>query len=343
MSLPPFQKVPSLKEIADALDLSVTTVSLALNGRGKTVGLSDATISRVLQHARQSGYSPDPRARSLRTRRSNVVGVLFPHLRHDWAQTILDGMADILEERRLVPFLANHRGDPRREAAEIASLVQRQVAGILCSPLDRSLPTYRHVLSRRIPLVFFGDTLATLPDASYAAWTPEAVSIAVRHLLDVGCRRIAFLGAHDPRSLAHQRFLTYRQTLTDAGFPPRDSWILQPRRSGSFPRQLLSLFRRRSPPDALFCLYNDHAMQAIDLFRENGIRVPADVCIATLADSPLSGPRAYDATVVTAPVQDEGREAARILLQLLDHPGSSPIHRLVPGGTLIPRGSSRRS
>ena len=73
-------------------------------------------------------------------------------------------------------------------------------------------------------------------------------------------------------------------------------------RRGSSPTScaIASLFRRRSPPDALFCLYNDHAMQAIDLFRENGIRVPADVCIATLADSPLSGPRAYDATVVTA-------------------------------------------
>ena len=342
MKTNPFQKPSSLKDLAGDLGLSVATVSLALNGRGKTVGLSDATIDRVLRHARQAGYSPDPRARSLRTRRSNVVGVLFPHLRNNWAQDILDGMTDLLEERRLVPFLANHRGDPRREAAEIASLVQRQAAGILCSPLDRSLPTYRHVLSQRIPRVFFGDTLSTLPEASYAAWSPDAVRTAVRHLLDVGCRRIAFLGAHDPRHLARERFQAYRQTLTDAGVPPHDAWILHPRRPGALPRRLLALFRRRSPPDALFCLYNTDAMRALDLFREHGVRVPDEVCVATLADDPLCGPRAYDLTVVTAPVQEEGREAARILLQLLQQPDSAPVHRLVPGGTLIPRSSSLR-
>ncbi len=85
MSLPPFQKVPSLKEIADALDLSVTTVSLALNGRGKTVGLSDATISPRPSARPPIGLFPPIPVPSLRTRRSNVVGVLFPHLRHDWA------------------------------------------------------------------------------------------------------------------------------------------------------------------------------------------------------------------------------------------------------------------
>ncbi len=62
--------------------------------------------------------------------------------------------------------------------------------------------------------------------------------------------------------------------------------------------------------------------------------------MATLADDPLCGPRAYDLTVVTAPVRDEGREAARILLHLLDTPGAPSVHRLVPGGTLIPRSSS---
>ena len=341
MSTAPFHRPPTLKEVARGLGLSAASVSLALNGRGKAVGLADATVERILRHARLVGYVPDPRARSLRLRRSDVVGVVFPHLRNDWAHEILEGMHELLEERRLVPFLANHRGDPRREAAEIASLVQRQAAGIVCSPLERSLPTYRHVLAQRIPLVFFGDALDALPEASHAAWDPAAVRTSVGHLLDVGCRRIAFLGAADSRQMARRRLETYLQTLADAGCPARPEWILLPRRPETRAARLRALFRRRRPPDALFVLYNDAAIEAVDVLRAHGLRVPEDVRVATLADNPLCGPRAYDLTVVSAPVREEGRAAARILLDLLDRPDSPPIHRRVPGGHLLARGSTR--
>ncbi len=335
------EKKATVATLAAHLGLSITTVSLALNGRAERYGIATATVRRVRAAARELNYVPNVLARNLRNQRSGMVGVIFPHLRNDWAHYIMDGMYDLFQAEGLVPFIVNHRDNPEQEAREIGSLIQRRAEGILCNPLAAGLNAYREAQANGIPLVFFGDTLADLPEVSYAAWDPADVALVVRHLVRRGARRIGYLGFTDERMMANRRLAQFRKTLEEENHPVRAEWVLLNRPGESFAPKLQALFARpTTAPDALFAHYDDSAIEAIDTLERMGLRVPEDVAVATLGDSRIAGPRGYNLTTVAAPVREEGRAAAQIALDLIRKRQVKPVHRLVGGGILIVRGSA---
>lgn len=335
------QKPVTVSMIAKQLGLSVTTVSFVLNGLAKQYGIADATVKRVREAAKKLRYVPNALARSLRHRKSGLVGVIFPHLRNDWAHHIMDGMYDVFEKEGLVPFIVNHRDSPEQESREMDLLIQRRAEGILCNPLAGSAASYRRALDNDLPVVFFADTLKELPQVSYAAWDPKEVALAVQHLADTGRKRIAYLGFDDPRLIARARNGAVRKALERNGLPVREPYFaLNVPHADIKPRVAALIKSRRDRPDALFAVYDDTAMDAMDELARLGVRVPDDVAVATLADSKMVGPRGYNLTTVSAPIREEGLAAATIMIRLLKDPDSEPMHELVPGGKLIVRGTT---
>ena len=335
------KKRVTISTIARHLGLSVTTVSFALNNLGEQYGIADATVKKIREAARKLNYVPNAMARSLRHQKTGNIGVIFPHLRNDWAHHIMDGMYDVLEKEGLVPFIVNHRDSPEQESREIDLLIQRRAEGIICNPLADSTASYRRAVDNGVPLVFFGDTLEELPEVSSAAWDPKDVSLAVQHLVDIGRKRIAYLGCNDRRLITRARNDSVRMTLQKNGLSADTPHFILSNPGEAMEPKLTALLKSgRQPPDALFTLYDDTAFDAIDILTRLGVNVPNDVAVATLGDSKLAGPRGYNLTTVFAPVRDEGLQAAKIMVHLLRKPGTTPIHKLVPGGTLIIRGTT---
>ncbi|MGF1635136.1 MAG: LacI family DNA-binding transcriptional regulator [Phycisphaerae bacterium] len=332
--------------VARHAGVSVTTVSFALNGHGDRYNIPAETVERVRKAAEELAYVPNSLAKSLLSRSTKVIGVVFPHLRNDWAHRIMDGMYELLESRDYVPHIVNHRGEPDREAKELRSLAERRVDGILCNPLSGSAENYRRVIAQRIPLVFFGDTLQELPEVSYAAWDPEEVALTVRHMVDVGCRRIAYLGFDDNRLMTGERYDVFCRTLASAGLGCNEELFIRNQPGEPFDDALRAMFdparatSRR--PDGIFALYDDSAMAAVETLEEIGVRVPDDVCVATLGGSPMIGPRGYDLTATLAPVEAEGKAAVAALLRILDDPPEEAIHTRVGGGRLRIGRTTRR-
>ena len=340
--MPRTQKRVTVATIARHLGLSVTTVSFVLNGHAEKYGIAAATVKKVLSAADKFNYVPNALAQSLRQQKSGVVGVIFPHLRNDWAHHIMDGMYDVLEAAGLVPFLVNHRDSPEQESREIDLLIQRRAEAILCNPLADSVAAYRRVLDNGIPLVFFGDALKELPEVSYAAWDPKEVGLAVQHLVDIGRRRIAYLGFNDRRLITRARHHVVRRILEKNNLPAGAPWFAPHGPHENAEKRMKELFAPGCKhPQALFALYDDIAFEAMDILERLGIRVPDDVAVATLGDSKMAGPRGYNLTTVSAPVREEGLQAATIAVQLLQKPRPAPIHKLVTGGQLIMRGTTR--
>lgn len=339
--MPRIQTRVTVSTIARHLGLSITTVSFVLNGHAAKYGIADATVKKVLAAAEKFNYVPNALAQSLRHRKSGVVGVIFPHLRNDWAHHIMDGMYDVFEAAGLVPFIVNHRDSPEQESREIDLLIQRRAEAILCNPLADSAAAYRRVLDNNVPLVFFGDALKELPEVSYAAWDPKEVGFAVQHLVDIGRRRIAYLGFNDRRLITRARHHVVRRMLEKNNLPAGAPWFATEGPYETTERRLKTLFEPGCKhPNALFALYDDTAFEALDILERLGIRVPEDVAVATLGDSKMAGPHGYNLTTVTAPVREEGLQAATIAVQLLQKPGSAPIHKLVTGGRLIARNTT---
>lgn len=325
----------TVRDVAEAAGLSITTVSFVLNGHAKRHGIAEKTVGRVTQAANRLNYSPNLLAQSLRRQKSGAIGLIVPHFRNDWAHRVLAGMYPLLDEQEIIPLVVSHRGNGRQEAIELESLMQRQVEGIIANPLPDGAERYRAVVKRGVPLVFVGDMLDELPEVSFAAWDPQSVQLPVRHLIEQGCRKIAYFGYKDDRRLVRRCFEVFARTLEQAQVPLPESYVVLQEREESPDPAVDRLFDGKDRPDAVFALYNDTARSVVDTLIRRGLRVPEDVRVATWGDSPMVGPQAYALTTVHAPVQEEGFEALSALMRLIANPDSGPFHTLVPGEQLI--------
>lgn len=326
----------TVRQIAAEAGVSPTTVSLVLNGRAEQHRIAEPTIARVKDAARVLQYTPNDLARSLRKQRTGAVGVVFPHLLNDWAHHIMVGVADVFDTANLVPLIVAHRGEFEREEAELRMLVRRRVDGILCNPLHGDVERYRFVENQGVPLVFLGDAPDGFENPYFTGWDPEAVAVPVRHLLSCGASRVVYLGFSDPRRVTRAKRDVFVRCVQEAGLDPDVSLMPILQQHQPIDGVMSELFARpESRPDAIFTLYDDVAMQAIDWLHDHDLRVPGDVMVATMGNSKIGGPKGYGLTTMRAPVADEGRAAARLLLERMRGEATEPRGVMVPGGELI--------
>jgi DNA-binding LacI/PurR family transcriptional regulator len=287
-------------------------------------------------------YVPNAMARNLRLSKSHLIGIVFPHLRNNWAHRIITGMNGPLEKSGNIPFIINHGEDARQEARQIDLLLEHRADAFIIDPITDGIQTYKRLRQLGIPFIFLSDALKELPEISYTAWDPNEVSIAIQHLLKTGRKKIGYIGVSDRRIMAHRRYLVYRNVMKEAGINVRNDWVIMPPPGTSFGEEIRTRYRNaRQKPDAYFCVYNDLAYETMNALFSIGINVPEEVAVVTLDDSLAAGPDCYDLTVVTAPVEKEGQEAANLILNVMKNPGANLPSRVVKGGKLIIRGSSR--
>ncbi len=331
----PTGRVTTLSGLAKHLGLSPTTVSFVLNGQAEARKIAPETIKRILAAAEEVDYVPNALARGLRQKRTHAIGVVFPHLKGDWAHRITQGIAEGLGDSKTVPLIVCHYGSGELERELLRSLVERRVDGIICNPLADGFNRYLQVRDRGVPLVFLGDAPKGLDAISYAAWDPAAVGVAVRHLIELGHRRIAYLGVRDSRTISAARRRVYRDTLEEAGLAcsRRDIVLNEP--GADFEAPVRQLLAGPDRPTAFFALYDDIAISVLGILRAQGLRCPEDVSVATIGDSPLVSAPGHQITTVSCPVEEEGKACAACLEQIIQNPKRDPIHRLVPGGGLV--------
>jgi LacI family transcriptional regulator len=323
------------QELAKRLGLSRATVSIVLRGDASRRKISAKTTQRVLDAAQKFNYVPNQAARMLRRQRTDVIGVIFPNFRLDWAERVMEGMLGVLRETRYSPFVATHRFSPELFRKEALAALQRRDDALICYPLPGMSDLYRQVRSLGIPLVFIGDRPSDVDDESGVIWDAgAAAATAVQHLVDQGRTRIGFIGLNYPMKMSEARFEAYRRVLKRAKLPINPQWIFQPPSTSTL-EQILEpgldqMFAGARPrPDALFVLNDGIALPALESLERRGIRVPEDVAVISMGDLPLTGHSAIGLSTMREPVEEMGRGAAEVALQLIAEPSLGPIQRVL--------------
>ncbi len=336
------KKTIGIAEIAQELKVSQATVSLVMNGRGDKLGVSKETQNKVLELAKKLNYRPNRWAQQLSKQRSNVVSVLFADLRNNWAQDILEGMGPVLEKADYIPLIGTHNYDSETERKEIEQAISRRDDGLLCQPIPIHIDIYLKLLEERFPFVFVGDSLEKLPNASSVAWdcTPAARK-AVEHLIDRGCRRVGFVGSRIMTNSHINRYRAYREVLNDSGLEVNEDLVCTAEGLVCPTldiKKIEHLFKNTSKsPDGFFALNDSLAYPLLSALRRIGVKVPDDVAVIGMCDLPLSGEHGAKLTTIREPLQSIGNSAAEMLLDLIEHPKSSPHIELIKGGELIAR------
>lgn len=317
---------PTRQDVARLSGVSSAVVSYVVNNGPRPVAAQ--TRERVLAAMRELGYRPNAVARALRLRRTNSVGLIVPDISNPYFGEFAKAIEDSAFERSYALTLVNTSNDPERETAQLASLIDRQVDGLLMISV-RHYDDLAPVEAAGIPLVVVDqlDESATVPTVVIDNY--GGARAGVEHLLALGHRRVAMIcGPSDlPGSVSRQR--GWQDALSDAGFEPHDGdRVIAPfTREGGLDAAM-RLLDRSDRAHALFVSADIQAVGAVRACHALGLRIPEDVAVVSFDGTKESEFTTPALTVVRQPIELIARTAMDMLLGK-DDVAKNP-HRVVP-------------
>jgi LacI family transcriptional regulator len=329
-------------KIAEALAVSPSTVSFVLTGQAQKRRISALTATRVEELARELGYVPNRIAQNLRNQRTGGISLLVGNLKHSWAEMLVKGANSIFDDLNYHTFISLHYWDRIREKKEIQLSVHRREEGIICQPVLDAKQDYELAFRRGIPMVFL-DILPDMPGVSYVHWDAAPAAKAVmQHLIDIGRKRIAFVGYKVMTLGTLGRYHAYLESAAAAGQKPNTLWLSlrSPNENALNPEDvdcLRSEMARTDRPDAFFCLNDYTAFMIVRILHTLGVKVPDDVAVAGMGNLPITDDAAAGITTVREPVEEVGRAAAEVMVELITNRSQGPIQRLVQSTELMIR------
>ena len=306
----------TIKDIAKKAGVAHTTVSRAL--RGSPLIAAD-TAERIQQIAFEMGYHPSAAARSLKTNRSQVLGVIVTHIADPFFSEIIQGIDEIAQQHGYSLFIAAAQHDPDRERAIVKIMREHRVDGVIICSTPFSPEQSRQFLTQEIPIVVINNQAAE--DYRYSIYHDDAYGSQqiTRHLIDLGHRKIAYLGNALSGRTNLERLSGFRQCMQAARLPIPDGYIYEvpggdPEAGRVGVEHFLAMADR---PSAIFCFNDLQAIGVMKGLRQAGLIVPVDCSVAGFDNITFSDYTCPSLTTFDQPKRQIGSEAARLILELL--------------------------
>ena len=331
-----------LKDIAKSLNLSISTVSAALQNRAD---ISPETRARVLKKVRELNYHPNSLARSLVTHRTHVLGVVVPDLSRSFFAEVTKGIDVLTSAAGYTLLICNTGEDAAREEREVSSLLSHRVEGLIMASAHKPGST---AFSRKYPRLTVPFVLIDrrFPKAHFVGGDDERIGyLATRHLIEQGYRRIAHLSGPQNISTAIGRRKGYLKALRHFVIECPETYIVEAsyhRESGGFDamQQLLRLPER---PDAVFAASDPIAIGALQALLQAGLQPGPEVGLIGVGNHRYGEFLKVPLSTVDQRRVEIGRAAASLLLQLIrEHDLKEPQSILIEP-ELVVRASSLRT
>jgi LacI family transcriptional regulator len=306
------QDRPTIIDVAREANVSYTTVSRVINGKGY---VRAATRERVLQAMTKTGYTVNRQARALAGGRHQVIGLLVPELDTSYIGEILRGIDEEIGAAGYDLMLYTTHRRRTRESIFVNSITTGMTDGLLMVlPVDPA--AYVTSIRRRdFPFVLIDHEGLDDEGPSVGATNRQGARQAMDYLIGLGHRRIGFITGNLEMDCAHERLAGVRESLADHGIPLDESLIV----TGNFHKPLAfqrtrELLALADPPTAIFAANDVSAFGAMDAIRDLGLRVPDDISVIGFDDIPDAQTSTPALTTIRQPMREMGASATRMLL-----------------------------
>jgi len=328
---------PTINDVARAAGVSKGAVSFALNDRP---GISPTTRARILDVARELGWTPSKRARALSVSRALAVGLVLARppevLRADaFFPSFIAGLETVLSEHGHALLLQVAEHDDLSAYRRLAH--EGRVDGVLVTDLRIDDPRPALLQELGLPAVVVGPALGARYAAALGVDDAPGVRAAVEHLVSLGHRRIAHVSGPQAMVHARSRRQAWADALADAGLEagPVVEADFSAESGAAATRALLALDR---PPTAIVYANDLMAMAGLSVALQQGRQVPGDLSVTGYDDTEMAAHLQPALTTVTTDVVGWGRAAATRLLELID--GRTPAAVDLPPARLVVRAST---
>ncbi len=311
----------TIKDIAKALNLSVSTVSKALRGSHE---ISEETKKNVLAYAREHNYKPNPIAQSLKRGRSKSIGVIVCNIDNNFFSQVINGIESIARQKDYNVIITQSQESYEREIANSEHLSSRSVDGLIIS-LSAGTKKVDHLIKlheKGLPIVLFDRITDEIATHKVIANNFKGAYDGTTHLLQQGFRSIAHITSSRSLSITMERLEGYKKALADAGLEPDPRYIKFCQHGGMLPEEtrqaLTQLLLLKTRPDAIFTASDRLSTTTLSLLREMKIAVPGEIGLVGFTNSISADIFHPSLTSVVQPALEMGQLATELLVQLIE-------------------------
>lgn len=311
----------TIKDIAKALHLSVSTVSKALRGSHE---ISVETKSTVQQYARENNYRPNPIAQSLKRGRSKSIGVIVCNIDNNFFSQAINGIESIAQKKDYNVIITQSLESYEKEISNCDHLSSRSVDGLIISlsAETRNVDHLKKLHEKGFPIVFFDRVTDEICTHKVIANNYKGAYEATLHLVKQGAKRIAHITSSDSLSISLERLDGYKRALEDAGLVPDERYIKFCQHGGMIREEthqaLAELLALENKPDAIFTASDRLSTTTLTRLRELKIPIPQQIALVGFTNSISADIFNPALTSVVQPALEMGQLATELLIQLIE-------------------------
>jgi LacI family transcriptional regulator len=319
-----------MRDVARLAGVSTSTVSAVIND---TVTVSPERKSRVLDAMAALDYHPDAIARSLKTGKSNAIGVVVPDITNAFYPEVIRGAEEAAQAAGYSVLLCDSNEESAAEERHLSALFSRRVDGVLLACCVNSR-AYELVARRHVPVIFIDRLPLTTAVNTVCTDNVLAGQLAAEHLIDLGHKRIGMLAGHLGLSPHHDRLEGFRKAMQEAHLPILDEYLIsgnvQVEHGLEAGCRLLDL---PVPPTAIIASNNKLLLGILQAVEERKIAIPKDLSVLGFDDYLWNNHFNPTLTAVAQHTHEIGRKSFELLLQLILQPEEEtapPLHIRIP-------------
>jgi len=331
----------TIKDIAKALGISASTVSRALKDHPD---ISRDTKDAVNELAKKLHYKPNAVALSLKSSKTNTIGVIIPELVHYFFSSVISGIEDVAYDAGYNVMICQSNEKYEREIINAQALLSNRVEGALIS-ISKQTNDYSHLQSIEesgIPIVFFDRVPDGFDSDSVIIDDQKAAYNAVCHLIESGCKRIAHLSAPTTLGIGKYRFEGYREALKAHNIAYNEEYVVV---ADSFDLAAVAtrkLIQLPVPPDGIFTVNDLTAVGAMKTLQKMGIAIPEKVAIMGFSAGSYSDITTPTLSSVDQHGYEMGTKAASVLLERIEAKRNGPGETFYVDTNLVIRESTKK-
>ncbi|SFW61077.1 LacI family DNA-binding transcriptional regulator [Chitinophaga sancti] len=329
-----------IKRLAEKLNLSTSTVSRAFRGNSD---INPETKARILAAAKEFNYQPNHHASNLRDKRSNTIAIIVPEIANNFFSQAIHGIERVAREKDYYTLIYLTDDDYDKEVMFVEKLYNGRVDGIIMSASGEA-NDHRYLKTtgnKQIPLVFFDRVYDDIDVPKVTTDDYASAFSATRHLIEAGCRKVAFLVINKSMSIGNIRMQGYKDALQDAGIPFQEQLVVDCSNDYDKNYHILTDFLVNERPDGLFTAVERLAISSYYVCHDLGINIPGDVKVVSFSSLEIASLLNPALSTITQPAYDLGTHAAEMLFKVLE--GIPPQNNhIILGSKLIPRLSSAK-
>lgn len=338
------KKAIVIGDIARHLNISATTVSFILNGKAREKRISDELAEKVLKYVKEVNYSPNQLAQSLRTGKTNLIGLIVENISNPFFANV----ARMIEENaykkgfRIIYCSSENNSEKARELIKVFR--ERKIDAYIITPTTGMEDDVRHLLQEDLSVVLFDRYFPDLATNYVVVDNFQSTYHAIVHLIKQGYQRIAFITLKSDQTQMNDRLDGYKKAMKENHLKSCISTIPFQENGHDYLKQITGFLQKEKTVDAVFFATNYLGISGLEAIKNLNKKIPSDIGVVSFDDHELFRLYSPSITVIGQPIEEISQQLIQILLKDIEtsKEKDKEMKKIVLPANLIVRESSLR-